>query len=51
MRIARINFIFLLALLGFPTYAQATTTPEQDDSGVAEALLDKADADEDATVE
>ncbi len=46
MRIARIHFIFLLALLGFPTYAQAMTTPEQDDSGVAEALLDNADADE-----
>ena len=46
MRIARINFIFLLALLGLQTYAQAMTTPEQGNSGVTEALLDNTDADE-----
>ncbi len=46
MRIARIHFIFLLALLGVPTFTQAVTTPVQDDSGVTEALLDNADADE-----
>ena len=47
MRIARINFIFLLALLGFPTYAQVMTTAEDGDSGVTEASLDNADADVD----
>ena len=48
MRIARIHFIFLLALLCLPTYAQAVTTPEQDDSVITEASPNNADVDEDA---
>jgi hypothetical protein len=35
-------------LSGFPTYAQARTTPEEGDSVVAEASRDSADADKDA---
>ncbi|TDJ35373.1 MAG: hypothetical protein E2O53_06350 [Gammaproteobacteria bacterium] len=46
MRIARINCIILLALPGFPTYAQVMTTPVQDEAGVSEALLENADAEE-----
>jgi len=45
-RIARINCIVLLAILGFPTYAQAVTTAAQDESDVSEALLENVDADE-----
>ncbi|MCZ6895682.1 MAG: hypothetical protein O7H40_16765 [Gammaproteobacteria bacterium] len=43
-------FVLLVVgmLAGFPTNGQATTNPEDGDSGVAEALLDNADADEDA---
>ena len=43
-------FILIVAgmLSGFPTYAQARTTPEEGDPGGAEASRDSADADEDA---
>ncbi len=51
MRIARIHFIFLLALLCLPTYAQAVTTAKQDDSIVAEASPNNTDVDEDVATD
>ena len=51
MRIARIDCIFLLAMLGVPTYAQVVTTPEQDGSIVAEASANNADVEEDVATD
>ena len=43
-------FVLIVAgiLSGFPTYAQARTTPEEGDSGVAEASRDSTDENKDA---
>jgi hypothetical protein len=51
MRIARILFFFLLALLCVPTYAQTVTTPKQDESIVAEASPNNTDVDEDVATD